>query len=91
MDDIEILVVLRGLQIILPLGFPRLLLEGDFFSMIEAIRAKEPNYSRHGNVIFEIQRILLFFKGYDVLHTGRQGNEATHLLASHARLVDETI
>lgn len=28
---------------------------------------------------------------FEVTHVGRQGNEAAHLLARHARLIDDTV
>lgn len=86
-DDIEALAALRGLQMILQLGYPSLQLEGDSLTVIEAIMSHEPNFMIQGPLIMEINRLLRFFQHYDVVHVGRQSNEAAHLLAQHSKQV----
>lgn len=44
-DDIEALVALRGLQMILQLGFLRVQLERDSMTIIEDIKSQEPNFT----------------------------------------------
>ena len=76
---------------ILTLSLSSLLLEGDSLSVIRAIGSKEPNISSQENLISEIHSLVSQFAVYDVIHIGRQGNEAAHLLARHTRFVDDTI
>lgn len=90
-QDVETMAALRDLQMILNLGISSLVLEGDSLVVIEAIRSREDNLSRHGPLIAEIQVLLNQFRDFEVLNVGRQGNEAAHLLARHDRLVEDIV
>lgn len=52
---------------ILNLGFQRLLLEGNSFSVIETICCNDPNFSRKGNLISEIRSPLSRFMECEIL------------------------
>lgn len=61
-DDIEALSALRGLQMILHLGFFGLILEGNSLTVIEALNSRASNFSKQGSLIIEIQSLLQRFK-----------------------------
>lgn len=48
------------------------------------MKSREPNLTKQGLLIMEIQLLLRRFQDYEVLHVGHQGNEAAHLLVCHA-------
>lgn len=53
-DEIEALVALRGLQIILHLGIPSLILECDSLSIIEAVNPGGSNHTTLGSLRFQV-------------------------------------
>lgn len=62
---------LQSLRLISHLGIIDLISEDDSFIVIDVICYKDPYPSRQGNLIAEIQCLLL--------HIGRQRNEVAHL------------
>ncbi|KAF5458972.1 hypothetical protein F2P56_022964 [Juglans regia] len=90
-EEIEALASLRELQMILHMGIPHVILEGDTLTVVEAIRSSCEEECSYSPLIREIQALLLHFHSFDVLHVTRQGNEAVHRLARNAQWMDDTI
>ncbi|KAF5464321.1 hypothetical protein F2P56_014405 [Juglans regia] len=90
-EDIEALAALRGLQLISHLGISHLILEGDSLAVMEAICSRGEILDRCSILIHEVKKMLFTFASFEVLHVGRHGNEAAHILARQAKFVDDTL
>lgn len=53
-DEIEALAALRGLQMILHMGFRKLQLEGESLTIVEAISSQSRNFTSHGPLTTEV-------------------------------------
>ncbi|XP_041011343.1 uncharacterized protein LOC121255128 [Juglans microcarpa x Juglans regia] len=84
---IELLAVLRGLQLCLPLGIPNLVVESDCLPLVQQLQANvggEDSYTPNGNLIAEARQLLSQFQQIQVVHVSRWGNGVAHTLARHA-------
>lgn len=91
MEDIEALVALRGLQMVLHLGILDLILEGGSVLIVEAIHSNQAQFSNYNPLITEIQSLLSCFHSIEIIHVGRQENEAAHILECHTCFVVDTL
>lgn len=76
---------------VLHLGFSALILEGDSLGVIDAIYSRGSDLSSQNSLILQIQLLLRWLMDHEVSLVGHEGNEAAHLLARHARMIDDTV
>lgn len=82
--EIELLAILRGLQLCIHKRITNLVIESDFLVMVQTIQDNGDSMSLLGNVVKDILVIMRFFYQCHIQHVGRMGNEETHKLANHA-------
>ncbi|KAF5443149.1 hypothetical protein F2P56_035733 [Juglans regia] len=87
--DVELLAMLRGLQLCIPLGIEELILESDSLLMITQLQEKEESWSLLGNIIKETKLLMARFYCCTIQHVGCKGNEAAHSLARYAWHIDD--
>ncbi|KAF5450240.1 hypothetical protein F2P56_030607 [Juglans regia] len=56
--EIELLAILRGLQLCIPMGIPELIVEFDYLLSIQAIQSMEDPMSMQGNLIYAIKDLM---------------------------------
>lgn len=77
--------MVRGLQIYIPLGIPKLLIESDSLMLVNEVLSDKESMALFGNMVFEIKRLMKCFSKCSIEHIGprRMANEATHELAKY--------
>ncbi|KAF5463138.1 hypothetical protein F2P56_019077 [Juglans regia] len=83
-ETIESIAVLRGLQLCLPLGIPKLILECDCMNVVRELQSTEASMASAGNVINDAKMLMGRFQEVRVQHVNRIGNGVAHSLARHA-------
>ncbi|XP_035551132.1 uncharacterized protein LOC118349700 [Juglans regia] len=88
--EIELLAILRGLQLCLHKGIPKLEIETDSLIMANTIPSKEA-YSRSmiGNMIKGIQDLMKLFHQCSIQHVGSISNAGAQKLAKYAWHIDD--
>ncbi|KAF5464524.1 hypothetical protein F2P56_014597 [Juglans regia] len=81
---IELLTLLRGLQLCIPLGLQKLSIESDCLLMVQELQVDQDSYSANGNLIKEAESLMQHFQEIDIKHVNRIGNEVAHRLARYA-------
>ena len=71
----------------LELGFDKIILEGDYETVIKALTDPSPSLASYGLLIQEAQQLATQLNGISFQHLGREGNKVAHNLARHARYV----
>ncbi|KAF5447115.1 hypothetical protein F2P56_032687 [Juglans regia] len=87
---VELLAMLRGLQLCLPVGIEELILESDSLMMATQLEEEEESWFL-GNIIMETKQLMAKFRCCTIQHVGQVGNEAAHNLARHAWHVDDIV
>ncbi|XP_040990905.1 uncharacterized protein LOC121238126 [Juglans microcarpa x Juglans regia] len=80
---LELLAMLSGLQLCLPLGIEELILESDSLMMATQLEDEEESWFL-GNIIMETKQLMARFRYCTIQHVGQVGNVAAHNLATHA-------
>lgn len=75
--EIELLVILRGLQLCFPLGLHDLMVESNSVAVGESM-------SLLGNLIKDVKDLMQKNPRCTIQHTGRVANEAAHRMVRHA-------
>ncbi|CAI9760756.1 unnamed protein product [Fraxinus pennsylvanica] len=84
-EMIEFLAVLRGLQLIMPMGISHLVIESDCLLVVSQLNDVESiTTSPWGSIIADIRRLLFSFMDVTICHVSRLGNGVAHELARHA-------
>jgi len=63
------------------MSFPRIILEGDSLLMVNALNKTGLNWSMNGQILADIQEVLLCFQSWKICHTERRANSVAHQLA----------
>ncbi|KAF5445095.1 hypothetical protein F2P56_034173 [Juglans regia] len=87
--EIEMVAMLRGLQLCIPMGIEKLILESDSLLMVNQMNEDTKPWSLFGNIIKETRQFSTRFKSCIVQHVGRLGNTVAHNLARHAWYVQD--
>ncbi|KAF5478058.1 hypothetical protein F2P56_004648, partial [Juglans regia] len=87
--EIELIAILRGLQICLPLGIPQLVIESDSLLLVDEIQNDKAPRSLHGNLVTQIKQLMQRLQKCFIQHSGRLGNSVAHGMARHAWNVDD--
>jgi hypothetical protein len=66
------------------LGYQRIILEGDALEIVQALRNKDPSWSRYGQLIEDTKAKLNSLPFWTVSHVCRNANEPAHRLAQAA-------
>lgn len=80
-EPIELIAMLRALQLCMTWGIPHLMMESDCLLMLQELKKAETSISPVGNVQKEVQRFMMGFVKCEVRHIHRLGNEVAHRLA----------
>ncbi|XP_040987646.1 uncharacterized protein LOC121235362 [Juglans microcarpa x Juglans regia] len=65
---IELLAVLRGLQLCIPLGIPKLIIESDYLLMVQELQAAYDTFSANGNLVMEVKSLMNYFQEVSIEH-----------------------
>ncbi|CAI9786406.1 unnamed protein product [Fraxinus pennsylvanica] len=81
---IEALAILRGLQLCIPLGIRKLVIESDCLLLVQELQASSNSLANAGNIIADVKQLLSRFKEVQIQHVNRMGNSVAHALARNA-------
>ncbi|XP_041004081.1 uncharacterized protein LOC121249435 [Juglans microcarpa x Juglans regia] len=87
-STIELVALLRGLQLIVHLGFSKLVVESDCMLLVQELNKEQDFLSADGNLIIEAKSLLKHFQEVEVQHVHRMGNEVAQSLARYTWNVD---
>ncbi|XP_042954609.1 uncharacterized protein LOC122291024 [Carya illinoinensis] len=87
--EVELLAILRGLQICVPLGINDLIVETDSMLSVRALTTEGESMSPHGNLIYSILGLSKQLPKVIFQHVGREHNAAADGLAKMARFVED--
>lgn len=76
----ELLVIFRGLQLCVPMGLHRLMVESDSQSAIQAINDGERVLAQYATLIREIQALSMKLQEFTFNYGSRMGNQVAHTL-----------
>ncbi|XP_042988759.1 uncharacterized protein LOC122316293 [Carya illinoinensis] len=77
---IELLAVLRGLQLCFPLEIPKLAIESDCLLLVWALQTEYETFSSNGNLLKETKALMSCFHEVCIDHGNRMGNGVAHTL-----------
>ncbi|XP_041024508.1 uncharacterized protein LOC121265073 [Juglans microcarpa x Juglans regia] len=86
--EIELLAILRGLQLCIPMDIPELIVESDSLLSVQAIQSMEDPMSMQGNLIYAIKDLMKSLPKVSVQHANRLSNKAADGLGKYARFQD---
>ena len=81
--------IYRALQFAHHIGFTSIILERDMLSVINKIKSPYPSLSDIGNLIEDVKDMMKLFRKCKIQYVRREANEASHLLAKGACLIEE--
>ena len=88
-EEAETMACRKALEFVVDAGFSKLVVEGDNVNVMRAISSSTPNLSMLGNVIANIQCLLCGLRRVSTSCIKMGGNRVAHVLATHARILDE--
>ncbi|KAF5455283.1 hypothetical protein F2P56_024878 [Juglans regia] len=87
-STIELLALLRGLQLVVYLGFSKLVVESDCMLLVQELKNEQDSLLANDNLIMEAKSLLQHFQEVEVQYVHRMRNEVAHRLARYAWNVD---
>ncbi|CAI9763030.1 unnamed protein product [Fraxinus pennsylvanica] len=81
---IEALAILRGLQLCIPFGIPKIVIEIDCLLLVQELQASPASLATAGYIIAEVKQLLSRFQEVQIQHVNRMGNSVAHALARNA-------
>lgn len=88
-DIVEATAVLKALILTWDLGFIKIVLEGNTFQVVQALRKDGLNWCRYGHMIEKARGMMSCMHSWHVNHVRRQFNGAAHGLAKVALFLSE--
>lgn len=86
--EVELVAIMRGLQLCACLGINKLILESDCLFMLQECMSNTISYTELGSLVIEIKNIQanqpIFYEDNKLQHVFREHNKPTHLLARNA-------
>ncbi|XP_042939414.1 uncharacterized protein LOC122274444 [Carya illinoinensis] len=89
--EVELLAILRGLQLCILMGIPDLVIESDSLMLVEELNNSSESRSAWGNLVHEVKELIKRIPRYSVQHKGRMANEAAYNLARYAKHLEDLI
>ncbi|XP_042950144.1 uncharacterized protein LOC122282259 [Carya illinoinensis] len=91
-ETIELVAILRGLQLCIQSGISKLVVESDCKLLVEILQQEpQQDASQLGNLTSEVKRLMSHFEVCLCKHVSRVGNRAAHKLARMAWNVDDLV
>ncbi|XP_042965942.1 uncharacterized protein LOC122299620 [Carya illinoinensis] len=91
-ETIELVAILRGLQLCIQSGISKLVVESDCKLLVEILQQEpQQDASQLGNLTSEVKRLMSLFEICLCKHVSRVGNRAAHKLARMAWNVDDLV
>ncbi|XP_042944742.1 uncharacterized protein LOC122278629 [Carya illinoinensis] len=87
--EVELLAILRGLQLCIPLGINELIVETDSMLSVRALTTEGESMSPHGNLIYSILSLSRQLPKVIFQHVGREHNATADGLAKLTRFVED--
>ena len=81
--------IYRVLQFVHHMGFTSIILKGNALSVINKIKSLCPSFLDIGNLIEDVKDMMKLLRECKVQYVKRKTNEATHLLAKSACLIEK--
>ncbi|XP_042979946.1 uncharacterized protein LOC122310130 [Carya illinoinensis] len=81
---IELVVVLRGLQLCFPLRIPKLAIESDYLLLVQALQTEYETFSSNGNLLKGTKALMSYFQEVCIDHVNRMGNGVSYTLVRYA-------
>ncbi|XP_042973060.1 uncharacterized protein LOC122304862 [Carya illinoinensis] len=88
-EFIDAIALLRGLQLCVQWGVPKIMLEIDCLILVNALNANFECLTDFEFILQDIRRLIDGFQEVKVVHVNRLGNLVAHRLARHAWLIDD--
>ncbi|XP_042980029.1 uncharacterized protein LOC122310214 [Carya illinoinensis] len=88
-EFIEAVALLRGLQLCIQWGVPKIMLETDCLVLVNALNENSICLTDFAFILQDIRRLMVGFKEVKVVHVNRLGNLVAHRLARHAWLIED--
>lgn len=82
-DEIELMAILRRLQLYLGMGMRKLILESDHLSIITACLSRDVSFLKIGSMVTKVQQIQISFKDRQLQHMYREHNNLAHFIEHH--------
>ncbi|KAF5445709.1 hypothetical protein F2P56_034740 [Juglans regia] len=79
--EIELLAILRGMQLCFPMGIPELIVETDSLLSVQALQSQDELMSMQGNLISAIKELMKQMPMVSIQHVSRLANGAADGLA----------
>ncbi|XP_042950059.1 uncharacterized protein LOC122282170 [Carya illinoinensis] len=89
--EVELLAILRGLQLCIRMGILELVIESDSLMLVEELNNTSESRLARGNLVHEVKKLIKRIPRYSVQHKGRMANEAAHNLARYAKHLEDLI
>ncbi|XP_042958008.1 uncharacterized protein LOC122293496 [Carya illinoinensis] len=86
--EIELIAILRGIQLCIPLGIAELQIESDALLVIEELKKDGRSSTLWSSLIHEIKTLLSSFPAWSIQYRGRESNGVAHNLAKFAWHLD---
>ncbi|XP_042944784.1 uncharacterized protein LOC122278665 [Carya illinoinensis] len=87
--EIELIAILRGIQLCIPLGIVELQIESDALLVIEELKKDGKSSTLWSSLIHEIKTLLSSFPAWSIQYRGRESNGVAHNLAKFAWHLDD--
>ncbi|XP_042969199.1 uncharacterized protein LOC122301911 [Carya illinoinensis] len=88
-EFIEAIALLRGLQLCVQWGVPKLMLKTDCLILVNALNENSECLTDFAFILQDIRRLMAAFQEVKVVHVNRLGNLVAHLLARHVWLIND--
>ncbi|XP_042942894.1 uncharacterized protein LOC122277073 [Carya illinoinensis] len=83
-STIELLAILRGMQMCIPLGIPKLMVESDCLMLVNELQSSQAPSSVNSNLVMEVKNLMSCFHEVLFEHVNRTCNGVAHVLARYA-------
>lgn len=88
--EVKLQAILRGMQLCLPMGIPKLEVETDCLVAIQALDAGPDSFAAYHHLLREILTLKYCFEECMFSYLSRLDNRVAHMLASSARIIEST-
>lgn len=89
--EVELLVILRVLQIYIPIGISELVIESNSLLMFKKLLAIGESMSVWGNLVYTMKNMMKMISRCSIQHKGHMANVATHTLAKYVTHLNDLI
>ncbi|KAF5454652.1 hypothetical protein F2P56_024300, partial [Juglans regia] len=89
LEQVEVGALLRGLQLCMSLGIPKLIIESDCLFLVEEVNRSSESNAAIRSVVANVKSLMQTFPQCSIQYNNRFTNEAAHRLARHAWSIED--